>query len=753
MSGFEDYLTAIEGNIREYHISGVELNYYGVSNKLITTSLNISSAFVPDFTQQLVIKGNSVQEGIPSADASAPIFNAGENGVNIKVDSVNLFTLKKFKAAFESGLLNEPRIVNVTDNEIVISNPDNYTGGGQLVTKLKISDFLPSGKVGVNYIISAKFEVLQGKPLDKADTCMKIFCNGKVINFYERHSKEDFFNFDNFDGILSFYGTSRPSEIIRIYDIGIYEAGYHEYVPYSSEEIKIPSTAVNSAGDEFEIKLAKYRDVADSIIIDYVNNKVYYEDINGPKDESKLLTDQYKSKYVKREIDLNNSYNAWAKKLLSIDLTDKKITVTSSPEISGIEFIHLSPHENAYLIEEFLVDRTYKFIQVGDFLVQEWQDAEKTVSTDVTLTSYRFQSEQVNKFYDLHTACFNIPNNHIEKWGELTALTTVWEELTLKPMLVTTNKDIYDIFKPYEKTSKLDGLEYGFSYDLSQVYYYSSGRTEYAYKYNFNDCDVKSSVINIDTGKDINLLSGVFYNEKGWKSLDLLVPSAQLLDYLGDDYYLNSNIYSKINQDNFDFQNPRKFSVSDSIDVKGYIAIDNLWTALLLRDFVQHISDNDKNFACLQTISYNDLVNLSDDELSTRYYIGKDEIGAIREMRDSRSTMYILRYTTTDYKAYDDVLYNNGLSGGQSAICETTGIRNFDVIECHYTKEGKTTIFPFENDPESYIAELTAPFIPVNDEWGWLLQAASILLLIVVIYIGVDVTVKISNFYKKRKKK
>lgn len=76
----------------------------------------------------------------------------------------------------------------------------------------------------------------------------------------------------------------------------------------------------------------------------------------------------------------------------------------------------------------------------------------ETVSLDVKSTFYRPEGNNGKDSYtqdSLHSVYFAVPNELIEKYGELYAVHASWLNAVLKPALVVGNKEVYDAIKPF----------------------------------------------------------------------------------------------------------------------------------------------------------------------------------------------------------------------------------------------------------------------------------------------------------------
>ena len=150
----------------------------------------------------------------------------------------------------------------------------------------------------------------------------------------------------------------------------------------------------------------------------------------------------------------------------------------------------------------------------------------KTLSLDVHSTYYRpegTQSGSVSTQDTLHSVYFSVPNEYIEKYGEMTAVHARWLDAVLKPALVSGNLNAHNAILPYTGVSVGDttpelGYAYvgnltvtgtgtnGASYTGGYVYNhpfedFTSGFTPFLYSYS-ERIDALYMVFNAYTGED-----------------------------------------------------------------------------------------------------------------------------------------------------------------------------------------------------------------------------------------------------------
>lgn len=142
-------------------------------------------------------------------------------------------------------------------------------------------------------------------------------------------------------------------------------------------------------------------------------------------------------------------------------------------KISGIELL-TSGDINA---TDYAVAKTYRYSgyaagygsdENAESTIQVCVERLETLSLETHATQYRPSGTNGKNDYtqdSLHSVYFAVPNEYIEKYGEMSAVHETWLNAVLKPALVTGNQDAYEAIDPYlgvNVGTGTDDLEYAY---------------------------------------------------------------------------------------------------------------------------------------------------------------------------------------------------------------------------------------------------------------------------------------------------
>ena len=113
-------------------------------------------------------------------------------------------------------------------------------------------------------------------------------------------------------------------------------------------------------------------------------------------------------------------------------------------------------------------------------------------------------------------------------------------------------------------------------------------------------------------------------------------------------------------------------------------------------------------------VAYSDIKSLDEDEISEKYYIASDDVGAFKTyLRDNQKRrVYLFRFSQSDY--FSTPVANN--SGTVGYMAQEVAYLDFDIISMGYEKDGVVTIIPVVSAPIDIIGGVEPGQDPID--WG-----------------------------------
>ena len=556
--------------------------------------------------------------------------------------------------------------------------------------------------------------------------------------------------------VMSIFAVSDETVVKREYDIAASKSISDDFSigfggAYNLSSFPFDENYGDSKNEHDDISLItfteyNYSDKSEFELYFYIYNPLNIE-FDWEYDKNFVQIKSYVLGGVTKKLELNYVCSEGAViKLKADDLGGNIISGQSerSYEIAGIELNNKNDgNSNAV---DYTVAKNFKFRENDNFLVQYYEDI-TVVVTETNHTYYRFQGEKVNEYFDLRSVYFNIPDEVIESAGDLTSILAEWEECQTYPMLVSNSKAFRDSIYPYVLNTKYLNDSYGVALGVSSLSV-SGSPTFPNFILGWNYLNTAVAPIS-----ELKYIGGVFYAES-WESEDTVVTADEVQGFYNDFGWKDWN-FVEINTDNYG-ENAKKFSVTDSSNIDLYEVPDCAFN-LLLHDLFRLTLDSEsvESFCPLVRVEPDDF-RLSEEKFASKYLVHKDDVKKMQNSLEEGKSMYLLRYTVTNYRVEPDVTahindYELETAIGEEDVdldmflAEMVGIRNFDLIEAEYTKKGVVTVIPFVHSPTNAMVGITAPNEP---DYSWLYYILmAILILLVVIY-----SFKLYRYIKRRKR-
>ncbi|MCD8308656.1 MAG: hypothetical protein LUD19_02285 [Clostridia bacterium] len=468
-----------------------------------------------------------------------------------------------------------------------------------------------------------------------------------------------------------------------------------------------------------------------------------------------------------------------------VDFTDSELTALLSAldpdervyQVSGIELaVSGTPTEYAagatYIYTGYALGYGYSSA-ITSTLECTVTNFDTYVTLDVQQTVYYPEGAYYNgDQVQLNSCYFGIPNTYLEDYGVLTNILAEWYEYLTKPILITENSTVFaalyslygQALSKYSSNRELFFASMGNTdtslwggYDYSSILCWSSNDYDSFLDY--------TGSFDTDSGYTVELHDGALAAEKFFESFAAVFYTGSSTDYsdysvsaedLKSRFLLNSQ-YLANNGYSLDILGKYcSYLFEDYIDstgnttehVRGYnkldISADDIVTIYtnstskktfweqLLEDCNYTVSTIYDDLSVLQEVSYSEIKNLTDSEISANYYINEYDAAEFKlyvkasELNDE--TVYILRYGCANYSSMPmcqavtsqgddmvDICCTEALSqwgddNYSAYVCKETVYLNFDIISLTFTSDDNvTTVIPVVISPQDVFSDTNPP--------------------------------------------
>lgn len=416
--------------------------------------------------------------------------------------------------------------------------------------------------------------------------------------------------------------------------------------------------------------------------------------------------------------------------------------------------------------QAYLVGRTFEFtlneVEDKGYRYVSCVDKELNVlETDAFHTFYRVNAEGINRYKDIQSVYFAIPNALIESYGTLWSLKCVWDAYQTNNILVTGDSSKEGLFEDwmYGNNSFSSNFKYSVVYgDIHADYakhpfsYNAEAMSEYIHAaemitdyFCYNPASNYDDIYGLkrydyddyNLGGDFGApyfsvydypLSMVFYSDNVESYEEKIVDGQDILDYI------NSHRIYEDGQFVFDESmfsdkksNEMTFNVFYSLDVGGVWEKCSGWSAFWNGMYYDVPTDEYVSLDVFQEIDNKDVTKMSREEFSKKYFVEEDDFrclsGECEECLQCRvtdekykdSTWFLLRYDITDYESYSALICDNNNGTTQKACVFNGGvIDNFDTLEVtlkETASNGETVFntFPIGRSPSQFAVDGWSP--------------------------------------------
>lgn len=372
----------------------------------------------------------------------------------------------------------------------------------------------------------------------------------------------------------------------------------------------------------------------------------------------------------------------------------------------------------------------------------------ETLSLDVKHTYYRSAesseptsgSDNGNLYDQLNSVYFSVPNNLLERYGDLYAIHAEWWEYRTKPIFVTGNADVFNHLKNYigyqisASTGELgdqlcfsSDVKYGFAADYWHNYDQLGGHfsaLDYAYNLN-SELGKRPTSTNMRDGY-FDVLYYLFLSDKS-SAGDYILSGEKLQRYITD--------YSEGKSDLINGKYARELFTEDVgeghnpgyIDKTIYSDDSFSLESIPLQGFFEkffglHKDTEYNNVQAIQRITDTDFAGGNAESVSKALYIAENDYTDFKLYYDlaksKDETVFLFRFALSDYYSaqcaeFDGSEDNQSFKGDYIDTNVYMSMQNvfldFDIIDTTFNRDGKYTVIPVVSDPIDIISDITPP--------------------------------------------
>lgn len=391
----------------------------------------------------------------------------------------------------------------------------------------------------------------------------------------------------------------------------------------------------------------------------------------------------------------------------------------------------------------------------------------ETISLDVRSSNFRTTSSAAGKDHQnqLESVYFSVDNSILEKYGKLQKVKAEWYEYKTAPIIVISDKEIYDTFNGYVGVNNgeySDGLRYKLGYGRNV--FTSPGTTIINYDWSYNvKCysNIGISTFIVDSKDKCNLLPYLFYTG-GTSVKDYSLPGQTLKEWIyGYDKSHNSGylpiknglISADLFSENVDSgrikgYNCVEIDASEKYDLLSYTSNHGFWDKVGDYGFWATVfgkvptDENVFGIEPIYTVKDKD-ISFDDNGIANNLLLSVNDVADFKnyynDAKKADKTTFIFRYAVTDYFAgnidIDDKQNTSGmLIKDKAYMAKETVFMDFDIIQLTFNKEGVYHVIPVVSNPIDVVGAITPPVeFEANDWWKILLGLILLVVLLVIL--------------------
>lgn len=407
------------------------------------------------------------------------------------------------------------------------------------------------------------------------------------------------------------------------------------------------------------------------------------------------------------------------------------------------------------------------------------------VETETFHTYYRFDADGINEYNDLRAVYFPVPNAYLDMYGgHMAYIQASWELYDSNYIFIT---DDLELQKEFKSVVGLGNYSSSFKYSLLYNQAHMTSLYEFFHDFYLHAYQVENLKEYLSVEYDENYLS--YYSLPG-KFEYIGAPLKTNTEIpISHSIYVNDTLtvgklaaYKELEGYFKDKCSPSSDYVSykGSFDKTFYFETTSdsvpeyarcSWWQAVLNDFQYYnkMSEEEKNaFYNFVKIDKSDILSLTDEELSKKYYVSMTDIAEFKQnisnSEYSNYTWFLLRYDTTDYKTENAIAVNssNGEVVGNSYLARYDIVYDFDFITIAFGEADKPEthhVYPVGNSPTSAVVAIFNPEKPSigfddllpDDPYAKFFEFLEKLLAVTLVLVGMVIVLKIVGIFKQKK--
>ena len=389
----------------------------------------------------------------------------------------------------------------------------------------------------------------------------------------------------------------------------------------------------------------------------------------------------------------------------------------------------------------------------------------ETLHLEPVPTAYRPEGTNGKNNYtqdSLHSVWFAVPNEYIDKYGELCAVHATWLNAVIKPMLVTGNEDIYSAINDnlgveFSEHDSNGSMHYGLMSEF-EARTGTGGTVKNHCKYGFN---LEDGFIRLENCESVlPAIYGVFYAGNGENSADTFtVSSAALKQCLAESKskFGGATVLGKYSAAMFERVDNEITDIRITSDETFSITsekISSTWERLWGMSHTE-FSDRFDGIEAIKALTTSDF-NGTEREVADRLYVDENDVQALKAavQNDAGNTYYLFRYQVSDYESsevkegeweYKYNYLNVSASGWAFKNTDTNAYffketvdLDFDVIDVTFKNGGAQTVIPAVMDPIDVVPAATPPVYTetdTNSSFAWRSTFGILALILLLIFL------------------
>lgn len=367
-------------------------------------------------------------------------------------------------------------------------------------------------------------------------------------------------------------------------------------------------------------------------------------------------------------------------------------------------------------------------------------------------TTYRPEGNNGKNAYtqdSLHSVWFSVPNEYVEKYGEMYAVHAMWREAVLKPFLITGNQDAYKEISSYlgvELGGHNEDLDYAYlgDYDFTTSSLMSGASMHsYSYSYNLFEQYSGSLLFHRGVGEEIDPLYLMFNSGSGENSADnYVITPAKIKTAMeeatkmfgGAMIETKNGAYSSLLFESVGELNDYDITKDDTTQLLSKTPVDKtFWDKLFNRDTQYEVGaiENAK-ISAIHKVTAMDLTG-NKKVVSDRLYVSQgdyDELmSAYSKAQTSNETLYLFRFAKSESMSQEATLLKEKKFiteyweevDTNAYFYQESAYLDFDVIDVTFKKGEVKTVIPVVMTPIDIFQESAPPIDTTTDkpEWDW----------------------------------